>query len=150
MYIHRLTSAGATDESEVVEARHLVLEGGRGVAELRGAVLVVSRRQYDLDAVAHVAEREDLEGDGQRLVASPVGGQYSADEVGGAGSHQLARVLGQDLGEGPLAAERLGALRRSARSGGTVFARRRRHGLWRRRLYVSGLSLIGVKGEGRK
>ena len=51
-----LTSARTAHESEVVETRHLVLEGGGGVAELGGGVLVVSSRQYHLDAVVNVAE----------------------------------------------------------------------------------------------
>ena len=77
-----LTSAGATDESEIVETGHLVLEGGRGVTELCGAVFVVSRSQHHLDAVFDVAEREDLERDGQRLVAAPVGRENGANKVG--------------------------------------------------------------------
>ena len=50
-----LTSAGASNESEVVEASHLVLERGSCIAKLCGAVLVVSRRQNHLHSVADVA-----------------------------------------------------------------------------------------------
>lgn len=39
-----------------------------------------------------------LEGDRQRLVAPPVGGQDGAEEVGAVGAHQLGRVVGDDLG----------------------------------------------------
>lgn len=39
----------------------------------------------------------DLESDGQRLVASPVGGQHGAQEVGAVGLHQLAGMVGDHL-----------------------------------------------------
>ena len=48
----------------------------------------------------HRAERvgTHLEGDRQRLVAPPVGGQDRAQKVGAVGAHQLGRVVGDDLG----------------------------------------------------
>ena len=53
---YALTSAGTTDESEIVEASNLVLERGSCVTKLGRAVLVVSSCQDNLDAVVHVAE----------------------------------------------------------------------------------------------
>ena len=122
-----LTSARTTDESEVVEASHLVLEGGRGVAKLGSTVLVIPSRQNDLDAVVDVAQGENLERNGQRLVAAPVRGENGTDKVRRASSHQFPRVFGQHLRESPLASERLGALGGCGRSGCTIFTRRRRH-----------------------
>lgn len=43
-----------------------------------------------------------LEGDGQGLVAAPVGGQHRAEEIGAVGAHELARVVRQDLYHVPL------------------------------------------------
>lgn len=122
-----LTSARTTDESEVVEASHLVLEGGGGVAKLGSTVLIIPSRQNHLDPVVDVAQREDLERNGQRLVAAPVRRENGTHEVRRASSHQFPRVFGQNLREGPLASERLGTLGGRGRSGCTIFTRRRRH-----------------------
>ena len=99
MYMHSpsLTSAGASNKSEVVEASHLVLERGGGVAKLCGAVLVVSRRQNHLYSVANVAQRQDLERGRKGLVAPPVRGEDGTHEVGRARPHEFPWVLGENL-----------------------------------------------------
>lgn len=51
-----------------------------------------------ITAAAHHWDGTHLEGDGQRLVAPPVGGQDRAQKVGAVGPDQLGRVVGDDLG----------------------------------------------------
>lgn len=48
------TSAAAADEAQVVEVSAAVLHGGRGVAQLRAAVVFVARHHRDDHAVWHV------------------------------------------------------------------------------------------------
>lgn len=52
-----------------------------------------------------------LEGDGQRLVAPPVGRQHGAQEVGAVGAHQLSGVVGQYIHDGAHLGSRPGARR---------------------------------------
>lgn len=62
------TSAATADKAQVVEARHLVLDGGGGVAELGRVVLVVPRHHRHQGAVGNVAK-------GHHLVAQYTGGE---------------------------------------------------------------------------
>lgn len=64
------TSAATADKAQVVEARHLVLDGGGGVSQLGRVVLVVPRHHRHQGAVGNVAE-------GHHLVAQCTGGGES-------------------------------------------------------------------------
>jgi len=82
-----LTSSTATHEAQIVELGHVVLHLGGEVAQLRAAVLVVSRPDGDVGAVAHFRQGDDLEGHRQRLIGAPMGGQGGAQEVRIARAH---------------------------------------------------------------
>ena len=101
----KLTSARSAHESQVVESGNLVLEARCSIAEVSCAVFVIPGRQYDLSAIWEVAERDNLERDRERLIATPVRGKDGADEVRAVRADQLSRVLGQHLGERSLPAE---------------------------------------------
>merc|ERR1712074_464644 len=55
-----LTSTAATDESEIIEFGHLILEGGREIAKFRGEILVISGRNRHLSTVFHFAQTNNL------------------------------------------------------------------------------------------
>lgn len=94
-----LTSAAAAHESQIVELGHLVLHEGGAVPQLGAIVLVVSGAYGDDRAVRHLTQRDHLERDRKRLVRPPMGGQYGAHQERAAGTHQLARVLGQEVAQ---------------------------------------------------
>lgn len=106
-----LTSAAPPDESEVIELGHLVLHHRRAVAQLRTVVLIVARPHGDHRSVHNVAQRDDLEGHRQRLVAPPVGREHRADEERTARADQLARMLGEEVAQRPLRQDVRGHLR---------------------------------------
>jgi len=106
-----LTSAAPADEPQVVELGHLVLHHRRAVAQLRTVVLIVARPHGDHRSVHDVAQRDDLEGHRQRLVAAPVGRQHRADEERTAGADQLARVFGEEVAQRSLRQDVRGHLR---------------------------------------
>lgn len=55
-----LTSSAAADETQVVETCHLVLDGGRGVAEFGRIVLIVAGHHSDQRSVRDVTEGNHL------------------------------------------------------------------------------------------
>lgn len=55
-----ITSPAAANETQVVESGHLVLDGGRGVTEFGGVVLIISRHDGYQGAVWDVAQGDHL------------------------------------------------------------------------------------------
>lgn len=85
------TSAATANEAQVIEASHLVLDGGGGVAQLGRVVLVVPRHHRHQGAVGNVAE-------GHHLVAQHTGGVRGGGKVWLASSSlQFATVCAADV-----------------------------------------------------
>lgn len=88
--VEALSSPTASDEPEIVEFGHPILEGGRRVPQLPAIVLIVSRANGDHRPVGDVTKAHHFEGDRQRLVRTPVTGQRGAHEARAAGLDEFA------------------------------------------------------------
>lgn len=55
-----ITSPAASNETQVVESGHLVLDGGRGVPEFGWVVLIISRHNRHQRAIRDVAQGDHL------------------------------------------------------------------------------------------
>lgn len=91
----QLTSSAASHETQIIELGHVVLHLGGEVAQLRAAILIVSRPDGDIGAIAHFRQSDDLEGHRQRLVGAPMGGQGGAQEVRIARAHWKMKKVGK-------------------------------------------------------
>lgn len=92
-----LSSAAASNESQIVEFGHLVLHHGLVVAHLPAVVLIVAGLDCDDGAVLNVVQGDHFEGAREALVAAPVIGQRRAEDGGRLGLHQLPVVLLEHL-----------------------------------------------------
>ena len=120
----QLTSSRPSDEPQIVELGHVVLDDGGGVPQLGAPVFIVAGADGDQSAVLDAAEADDAEGRRQRLVGAPVRGQRRANDGRTAGADQLTgqkrRRCGRipdDLSQRPVGPEEVRAAGRRRRSG---------------------------------